>query len=160
MLPHCGLMLPEKLRGKRKGWWLKGMGGPPPLPFQSFLRCLFVSPPLCLPLWAPLLPRLIRSLQLHQEMENLFKGGSRSKSCTIRQLARNSGVLSYWQSAQKECWREEEEWESRGGTVAGAHSKERQLEEVDEWIVTWHISHHNTLFQQSFSLTTLLNIQT
>lgn len=47
-----------------------------------------------------------------------------------------------------------EVWGQKSFTVRRDRRKE-----VAAWVVTWHISHPNTVFQQSISFTTLLNIQ-
>lgn len=113
MLPHCGLMIPEKLRGKKKRWLKEGgitwslLCWPPVfilfisfslhlLSFKFFFRCLFVSPPFCFPLWAPLpsSPDFFDPLSSIRKWRICKKGGNRSKSCGIRQPARKRGVLS------------------------------------------------------------------
>lgn len=112
----------------------------------------------CLPLL--LLPRLLRSLQLHQEMGNLLKGGSRSKSCSIRQPARKRGVLTIGRVHGWHVGGRKKNGRTVGVRWQSLTGKRDSGKGVDGWIVTWHISHPNAPCQQSFSLTTLLKVKT
>lgn len=92
-------------------------------------------------------------------MENLLKGRSRSKSCSIRQPARKRRVLTIGRVHASSVGGRKKNGRAVGVRWQSSAVKTDSRKEVDDWIFTWHISYPSTPFQQSISLTTLFNIQ-